>query len=171
MIEGSRSGAGCGSVPLTNGSGSESRRPKNMWTRNTTTVIIFIAHWQGGRKKWPDGERQPRQHVAPAHRWEEPGEWLPEDRGCVQGRQNEAGAHHGHLCREGLWNFTNIVDPYHQCCGSGMFIPDPDIYPSRISDPKTSTKGRVEKNVCQTFFCSHKFHKIVNYFIFEMLKK
>jgi hypothetical protein len=24
---------------------------------------------------------------------------------------------------------------------------------------------------CHTFFCSHKFHNIVNYFIFEMLKK
>jgi hypothetical protein len=22
-----------------------------------------------------------------------------------------------------------------QCCGSGIFIPDPNIYPSRISDP------------------------------------
>ncbi len=46
-----------------------------------------------------------------------------------------------------------------QCCGSGMFIPDPDFYPSRISDresripdlgsripdPKTATKERVEK--------------------------
>ncbi len=27
-----------------------------------------------------------------------------------------------------------------QCCGSGMFIPDPDFYPSRIPDPKTATK-------------------------------
>jgi hypothetical protein len=25
--------------------------------------------------------------------------------------------------------------------------------------------------ICQTFFCSHKFHKIENYFIFEMPKK
>ncbi len=31
MIEGSRSGSGEGSIPLTNGSGS--RRPKNMWIR------------------------------------------------------------------------------------------------------------------------------------------
>ncbi len=40
-----------------------------------------------------------------------------------------------------------------QCCGSGMFIPDPDFYPSRIriSDPgsqkaKTATKEWAEKN-------------------------
>ncbi len=57
-----------------------------------------------------------------------------------------------------------------------------DVYPgshilifthpgSWIPDPKTVTKERGEKNVCQTFFCSHKFHKNVNYFIFEMLKK
>jgi hypothetical protein len=26
-----------------------------------------------------------------------------------------------------------------------MFIPDPDFYPSRITDPKTATKERVEK--------------------------
>jgi hypothetical protein len=42
----------------------------------------------------------------------------------------------------------------------------------RIPDPKTVTKERGENTFfCQTFFCSHKFHKIVNYFIFEMLKK
>jgi hypothetical protein len=26
-----------------------------------------------------------------------------------------------------------------------MFIPDPDFYPSRIPDPKTATKERMEK--------------------------
>jgi hypothetical protein len=41
--------------------------------------------------------------------------------------------------------------PFHQCGGSGMFIPD----------PKTATKERDEKKFCETFFCSHKFHKIV----------
>jgi hypothetical protein len=39
-----------------------------------------------------------------------------------------------------------------QCDGSGMFIPDPEFYPSRISDlgsripdPKTATKERGKK--------------------------
>jgi hypothetical protein len=50
-----------------------------------------------------------------------------------------------------------------------MFIPDPDFYPSRIPDPKTAAKERGE-NCCHTLFCSHKFHIIENYFIFEMLK-
>ncbi len=40
-----------------------------------------------------------------------------------------------------------------QCCGSGMFIPDPDFYPSRIPDPKTVPKERDEKKFCyHTFF-------------------
>jgi hypothetical protein len=53
-------------------------------------------------------------------------------------------------------------------------IPDPDFYPSRISDPgsKNSNKReRRKKIICHTFLCSHKFHKIVNYFSFEVLKK
>jgi hypothetical protein len=36
---------------------------------------------------------------------------------------------------------------YVQCCGSGIFIPDPDFYPSRIPDPKTATKERGEKKI------------------------
>jgi hypothetical protein len=35
---------------------------------------------------------------------------------------------------------------HNQCCGSGMFIPYPDFYPSRIPDPKTATKERGKKN-------------------------
>jgi hypothetical protein len=58
-----------------------------------------------------------------------------------------------------------------QCCGSGTFIPDPDFYPFRISDPKTATKEKGEKKFVVITFCSHKCYKIENYFIFEMLKK
>jgi hypothetical protein len=57
-----------------------------------------------------------------------------------------------------------------------------DVYPgsrilifthpgSRISDPKTATKDRGEKNSFHTFFWSNKFHKVENYFTFERLKK
>jgi hypothetical protein len=49
-----------------------------------------------------------------------------------------------------------------------LAIPDPR---SRIPDPKTATKERGKKISCHNFFCSHKFHKIENYLIFEMLKK
>ncbi len=63
-----------------------------------------------------------------------------------------------------------------------------DVYPgsrilifthpgSRISDPgsriqKQQQKREVKKKIsCHTFLCSHKFHKIVNFFSFEVLKK
>ncbi len=50
--------------------------------------------------------------------------------------------------------------------------PDPDFYPSRILDPKTATKERGEKKfVVIPFYVAKKFHKIENYFSFEMLKK
>ncbi len=68
-----------------------------------------------------------------------------------------------------------------QCCGSRMFIPDPGSWflpipdpGSRIPDPgsKNSNKrGSWKKISCHTFLCSHKFHKIVNYFSFEVVKK
>jgi hypothetical protein len=50
-------------------------------------------------------------------------------------------------------------------------ILDPDFYPSRIPDPKTATKEKGEKKLVVIFLCSHKFHKIANYFSFEVLKK
>jgi hypothetical protein len=40
---------------------------------------------------------------------------------------------------------------------------------SRIQ--KQQQKRGVKKICCQNFFCNHKFYKIENYFIFEMLKK
>jgi hypothetical protein len=62
---------------------------------------------------------------------------------------------------------SSVADP-----GYLSRIPDPDFYPSRISDPgsripvpKTATKERGEKKFfSHTFLCSHKFHKIENYF-------
>jgi hypothetical protein len=47
-----------------------------------------------------------------------------------------------------------------------------DVYPgSRIPDPKTATKERGAKIFCCIFFCRHKFHKIENHFIFELVEK
>ncbi len=76
----------------------------------------------------------------------------------------------------GTWRFythtTSVANP-----GCLSRIPDPDFYPSRIPDPgsripdpgsKNSNKRERWKKIC----ChSHKFHKIVNYFSFEVLKK
>jgi hypothetical protein len=52
-----------------------------------------------------------------------------------------------------------------------MFIPDPDFYPSRNPDPTTATKEKGEKISFSLPFCSHKYHKIKNYFIFELVQK
>jgi hypothetical protein len=42
-----------------------------------------------------------------------------------------------------------------------MFIPDPDLYPSRIPDPKTATKERDEKKfVVIPFFVAPNFTKM-----------
>jgi hypothetical protein len=50
---------------------------------------------------------------------------------------------------------------YVQCCGSGMFILDPDFYPSWIPDPKTATKERGEKKfVIITFYVATNFTKL-----------
>jgi hypothetical protein len=48
-----------------------------------------------------------------------------------------------------------------QCCGSGMFIPDPDFYPSRIPNPKTATKENGEKIFVDiSFFVATNFTKL-----------
>jgi hypothetical protein len=40
-----------------------------------------------------------------------------------------------------------------------------------MPDPKTATKERGEKKIiCPTFFCTHKYQKTENYFIFEPVK-
>jgi hypothetical protein len=57
----------------------------------------------------------------------------------------------------------SVADP-----GSGIliFLPIPDPGSKNLN----KREGR-KKICCHTFFCSHKFHKIENYFIFEMMKK
>jgi hypothetical protein len=70
-----------------------------------------------------------------------------------------------------LINFFGIADP-----GCFSRIPDPNFLP--IPDPGSLIQGtnhnkkKGRKTICcHTFFCSHKFHKIENYFIFEILMK
>jgi hypothetical protein len=54
-----------------------------------------------------------------------------------------------------------------------------DVYPGTWILIFTHPGSRIQKQqlkrgvkrICHTFFCSHKFHKIENYFIFEVLKK
>ncbi len=64
-----------------------------------------------------------------------------------------------------MWIRTPVLRIRDVYPGS-WFLPIPDLG-SRIQN---SNKRGVKK-ICYTFFWSLKFHKIVNYFTFEMLKK
>ncbi len=64
-----------------------------------------------------------------------------------------------------FWYGIRSLDPYTglQCCGSGMFIPDPDFYPSRIPDLgfKNSNKWeRWKKFVVIPFTVATNFTKL-----------
>jgi hypothetical protein len=64
---------------------------------------------------------------------------------------------------------TYNVDAGNHCLGSGMFIPVPYFYPSRIPDlglEQSQQRKQVEKIYCPTFFCSKKYHKINQLFYF-----
>ncbi len=51
-------------------------------------------------------------------------------------------------------------DTYSQWCGSGMFIPDPDFYPSQISDPGSNKSNKKRGRGKNYLICNkHKFHK------------
>jgi hypothetical protein len=70
----------------------------------------------------------------------------------------------------------HIASPTKQCCGSRMFIPDPDFFSipepgSQNPDPTTAPKEEGGNFFCHTVFCSYKYHKIVNNFIIEQVKK
>ncbi len=55
-----------------------------------------------------------------------------------------------------------------------MFIPDPDIYASRMPDPwsnNSNKRGEGKKLVVLAFDCNYKFHNIENYVIFEHVQK
>jgi hypothetical protein len=66
---------------------------------------------------------------------------------------------------------SSVADP-----GCLSRIPDPDFFLSRIPDlgsriQKQQQKRGVKKFFSNSFLCNHKFHKIENYFTFEVLKK
>jgi hypothetical protein len=78
------------------------------------------------------------------------------------------------LCYISVQMVESCCEKFNQCCGSGMFIPDPDF--SLIPDPgsriqKPQQKRRVKKICCHTFFCSHKFHKMENILFLKCRRK
>ncbi len=63
--------------------------------------------------------------------------------------------------RQALY-LKSYLDSLYQCCGSGMFIPDPEFYPSRIPDPGSKNSNKREgwkKICCHNFYVSTNFTK------------
>ncbi len=75
----------------------------------------------------------------------------------------------GSLLAEPVFLRSPGIASASQCCGSGMFIPDPDFYPSRIQ--KQQWKTGVKKICCQTFFWSYKFYKIELFYFWNVEEK
>ncbi len=63
---------------------------------------------------------------------------------------------------------SRLSDPGSQIPDLGSRISDPG---SRIPDPTTAPKEKGEKFVCLNIVCSHKYHKIVDSFIFGQVKR
>ncbi len=66
-----------------------------------------------------------------------------------------------------IYNFIHTT----QCCGSGMFIPDPEFYPSQIRNPTTAIK---EENLKLFNFCTSKanflaIHYEIQYLLHKIL--
>ncbi len=93
-----------------------------------------------------------------------------------------------HVCKIGLNSCVPVRAIYSATATASIIfsvLRIRDVYPgsrilvfnqpgSRISDPGSKNRNKREgwkKIRCHTFFCSHTFHKIENYFIFGILKK
>jgi hypothetical protein len=66
------------------------------------------------------------------------------------------------LCKQTV--ASSVADP--GCLSRILIFTHPG---SRIQKPQQ--KRGVKKICCHNFLCSHKFHKIANYFSFEVVKK
>ncbi len=68
-----------------------------------------------------------------------------------------------------------VIFPINQCCGSRMFIPDPDFYPpdpgSRNPDPATKRKVERKKYVFLPFFLLPHISQNWKFEIFEQMQK
>jgi hypothetical protein len=62
----------------------------------------------------------------------------------------------------------SVADPG---CLSRIQDSGPGFYPSQILDPTKATEEKANKCFFVVPFCSHKYNKAKNYFIFEQVKK
>ncbi len=100
--------------------------------------------------------------------------------------QNEVFQHDGGLHKLSFAKFQqnsmSAVSSFRKISGLLPVLRIRDVYPgswfrpSRIPDigswiQKHQQKRGVKKNCCPTFFCSHKYHKIVNILFFEQWRK
>ncbi len=67
-----------------------------------------------------------------------------------------------------IWELPTKYWVQNQCCGSGMFIPDPDFYPSRIPDTgsKNSNKREGRKKFVIKLFLKSQISQNWIFFIF-----
>ena len=63
---------------------------------------------------------------------------------CGEPAFREAGQELRHWSGGALFPCQLSPSSLKQCGGSGMFIPDPDFYPSRISDPGSKNSNKRE---------------------------
>jgi hypothetical protein len=75
--------------------------------------------------------------------------------------------------RSGRCSWTTVMTgiTIKQCCGSGMFISDPGSWFTHPGSKNSNKREGWKKNLLPYLFSQPQFHKIENYFIFEMLKK
>ncbi len=75
----------------------------------------------------------------------------------------------------GPLNYSIRIIEANQCCGSGMFILDLGSWFLPIPDPGSRIQKQLQKRGVNKFlsniFCSHKFHKMYNYFILNCSRK
>jgi hypothetical protein len=76
-------------------------------------------------------------------------------------RPTQSQARHSQLSRQ-----TEVSHGTCQCCGSGMFIPDPNFNLARISNPGfNSNNKKGGRNCCHSSFCATNFTKM-NFILF-----
>jgi len=142
-------------------SGSGSWRPKNMWIwwlriRNTSTSYVFPGlprPWRWFPACW-------RKTLAwSPRRWSASS--MPRTARATRMSASTSRAKAGML----RWGQHHT---FLQCCGSGMFIPDPDFYPFRSSDP--GSKNSIQREGWKKIWASSQRELFTQKFVTKLWK-